>query len=84
MELSGIDIIGIGVELPSSELELDCLKGFCTGVRIELELLLSELELNGKNGITRCQHLHCLTFNLVLLAKGYKLYFCDFLTQLMR
>ena len=42
------------MELPSSELELNCLlKGFCTGVGIELELILPELELelNCKNGI---------------------------------
>ncbi len=45
MELNVTGIIGIGVELPSSEL------GFCTGVGIELELLLSELELNCKYGI---------------------------------
>ena len=46
------ELTGIGVELPSSELELNCLqKGFCTGVGIELELILPELELNCKNGI---------------------------------
>ena len=38
---SGIAIIGI--ELPS--------KGVCTGVGIELELILPELELNCKDGI---------------------------------
>ena len=40
MELNVIGIIGIEVELPSSELELPW--GFCVG--IELELLLSELQ----------------------------------------
>ena len=35
--------IGIGFELPSRD--------FCTGVGIELELLLPELELNCKNWI---------------------------------
>ena len=38
----GIGIVGMGIELPL---------GFCTGVRIELELLLPELELNCENGI---------------------------------
>ena len=47
MELSVIGIIGIGVELTSSELELNCLGDFVP----ELELLLSEWELNCKNGI---------------------------------
>ena len=43
MELNGIAIIGIGIELPS--------KGFGTAVGIGVELPLSELELNCKNGI---------------------------------
>ena len=48
-ELSGIDNIGLGIELelPSSELELNCLKDFVPDS--ELELLLLELELQKRN-----------------------------------
>ena len=42
MELNGIAIIGIGIELPYR---------FDTGVGIGMELPLSELELNCKNVI---------------------------------
>ena len=43
------ELTGIGVELPSSELELNCLRDFVP--ESELELILPELELNCKNGI---------------------------------
>ena len=48
VELSGIGLIGIGVD---SQYELSCLKEFCNEFGIELELHLSVLELNCKNGI---------------------------------
>ena len=49
MELSGIAIIGIGIELPLSELEWNCVYRNWSGIAfigIGVELPLSELELN--------------------------------------
>ena len=50
MEWNVIGIIGIGVELPSSELELNCLRDFVPESELNWKILLL-LELNCENGI---------------------------------
>ena len=67
MELSGIAIIGIGIELPLSELELELGTGF--GIGVELPLSELELELNCKNGIDPSSVSYCTCNGTILMHK---------------
>ena len=62
-ELSGIDNIGLGIELelPSSELELNCLKDFVPDSELNWNCYYRNWNSNCKNGIdpSSVRHTYC-------------------------